>query len=111
MRRRIPLLTVLATILASGLLLATASFAPAARSCGTIRVPQGLSTVRYSIKVTSGSVACTTAKRVMSGFIHTGHRASGWTCHHGTAHGSRCTAGSRRAVSAYYLGRTGDAPR
>ena len=108
MRRRVPFLAVVATVLASGLLLATASFAPAARSCGVVRVVSSMSTARYSVRVTSGSVACSTATRVMGRFLRIGGKSAGWTCHHGSSHSARCTASAGREVRSTYLGRTGD---
>jgi hypothetical protein len=110
MRRRIPLIAVIATVISSGLLLATAGAAPTARSCGTMRVRQGNTTLRYSVKVTKGSVSCTSAKLVIWRFVRTSRDPSGWSCSGGWARDSRCKT-SHRAVNASYLGRTGDMSR
>jgi hypothetical protein len=107
MRRRVALLAVLAAAVSSVMLLATAGSAPAARGCGTLRVRVGNTTLRYSVRVTKGSVSCASAKLVMSRFVRAHRDPSGWSCSGGFARDSRCST-PHRAVRADYLGRTGD---
>jgi hypothetical protein len=122
MRSRLPVVAVLAAGIAAALLL-TAGSAPAARSCGSLRVRTGTNTTaHYAIKVSKGSVTCSTAHRVLSRFIRTNRRSRGWDCRngHGTSWSEACGSpyhslfdtfrdgDFRKVVKAYYRGTTGD---
>jgi hypothetical protein len=121
--RRLSLIAVLAVAVATVLVLAAAGSAPAARSCGTLRVRTGNLTSRYTIKVAKGSVSCPTARTVLVRFIRTNHRSSGWDCRNGTrGTGWSEACGSpyhslfdnfhdssfQKVIKAYFLGRVGD---
>jgi hypothetical protein len=128
MRSRLALVALLATAVATALLLsAAAGSVPAARGCGELRVRSGTNTTaHYAIKVAKGSVSCTTARTVLSRFIRTNRRSRGWDCRnggHGTSWAEACGSpyhslfdnfrdrDFRKVIKSYYRGTTGDMAR
>jgi hypothetical protein len=108
MRSRVALVALLATAIATVLLFTAAGSAPAARSCGTLRNHVHTQTFRYTVKVTTGSVSCTTARTVLGRFIRAHGRTRGWACRN-VGQGTSChDASSRKVIRAYYRGTTGD---
>jgi hypothetical protein len=74
--------------LAAGLI-ATEAHAAATRDCGLTSRIDG---VRYQVKETKGTLACTTVKRAVTTFLRDDAAPAHWTCFRG--HGSQAWAAS-----------------
>jgi hypothetical protein len=95
------LLLLAAGVVASALL--TAPSTGAAVGCGRISItPYGSSRqLAYSVRIVSGRVSCTTARRVLRSFMAKGSFPRGWFCARGhTSQGQKWAASCETAAGA-----------